>query len=118
VNDIDVLFSRIAGLGQDHLAREISEQLLATDVAHAVIDLDELSLVYPNPERSFARDNLHAVWPNFAKLGSLRVILPCGVPVLGSRGLSRHRLGSVTIRLVHDRATAQGQARVRSVGDV
>ena len=58
------------------MARAIAELLRAADVAHAVIDMDELSLIYPDPGRSFGRDNLRAVWPNFAAVPRLKVVLP------------------------------------------
>jgi hypothetical protein len=41
-----------------------------------VIDLDELSLVHPSPERSFALDNLKAIWPNYAAIPDLRLVIP------------------------------------------
>jgi predicted kinase len=64
------------GSGKSTLSRAMSEALRVAGVAHAVIDLDELSLVYPEPERPFARNNLRAVWPNYAAVGGLKVILP------------------------------------------
>jgi hypothetical protein len=45
-------------------------------MANAVIDLDDLNKVYPYPERSFARDNLKAIWPNYAAIPDLRLVIP------------------------------------------
>jgi hypothetical protein len=54
----------------------MAELLRECDLANAVIDLDDLSLVYPFPERSFARDNLKAIWPNYAAIPDLRLVIP------------------------------------------
>ena len=45
-------------------------------MANAVIDLDDLCKVYPFPERSFARNNLKAVWPNFTAIPELKLVIP------------------------------------------
>jgi hypothetical protein len=45
-------------------------------LANAVIDLDALSIVYPNQGRPFSRANLRAVWPNYAAVPGIRVLLP------------------------------------------
>lgn len=41
-----------------------------------MIDLDEISLVHPNQGRSFARENLRAIWPRYAAVAGLRLLLP------------------------------------------
>ncbi len=64
------------GSGKTTLSLTISEMLRTADVAHAVIDLDQLSLIFPSPRRSFANDNLRAVWPNFAAVPGLKVVIP------------------------------------------
>jgi ABC-type proline/glycine betaine transport system ATPase subunit len=77
VNDVDVLVLHGSpGSGKCTLSRAVAERLRTADVANAVIDLDELSLVHPHPGRWFARDNLKAIWPNFAAIPHLKVILP------------------------------------------
>jgi predicted kinase len=64
------------GSGKSTLSRAMAECLREADLAHAVIDLDDLSLIYPHPRRSFARENLEAIWPNYAAVAGLKVILP------------------------------------------
>jgi predicted kinase len=76
VTDVLVLHGS-PGSGKSTLARALSEALREADVAHGVIDLDELSLVHPYPGRWFPRDNLRALWPNYvAAAPGLKLIIP------------------------------------------
>jgi chloramphenicol 3-O-phosphotransferase len=63
------------GSGKSTLARAISEALREVGVAHGVIDMDELSLVDPSPGRSFAMTNLRAIWPNYAAVPNVKMII-------------------------------------------
>ena len=54
----------------------MAEHLRAADMANAVIDLDDLCKGYPYPERSFARENLKAIWLNYAAIPDLKLVIP------------------------------------------
>ena len=64
------------GSGKSTLANAIAEYLRQMDIAHAVIDVDEVGRIYPELGSSFAWNNLRAMWPNFAAIANLKVILP------------------------------------------
>jgi predicted kinase len=76
VNHVEVLVLHGSpGSGKTTLSRAVSELLGAAGKANAVIDLDELSLIYPSPGRSFACDNLKAIWPNYAAIPEIKVVI-------------------------------------------
>lgn len=65
------------GSGKSTLARALSEALWAADLAHGVIDLDDISIVHPYPGRWFPRANLRAMWPHYVDVApEMRVIIP------------------------------------------
>jgi len=70
------------GAGKSTLARAISEILRVSDLAHGVIDMDEISIVHPFQGRSFARENLRAIWPRYAAVPGIRLLLS-GVGLYG-----------------------------------
>jgi shikimate kinase len=77
VDDLGVLVLHGSpGSGKTTVSRAMAEQLRVADVTNAVIDLDDLCQVHPYPARSFARENLRAVWPNYALIPHLKLIIP------------------------------------------
>jgi predicted kinase len=66
-----------AGVGKTSVAHEVSAQLRAADIAHAVIDTDALDDVYPVPDEQWrlTERNLASVWQSFRELGTRRLIL-------------------------------------------
>jgi len=64
------------GAGKTTLARAVAERLSRLRLGNAVIDIDELAIVYPDQGRSFSRANLRVVWPNYAAISDVRVLLP------------------------------------------
>lgn len=77
MNDVDVLVLHGSpGSGKSTLSGAIAELLRESGLTNAVIDLDDLGMVYPHPERSFARDNLRAIWPNYAAIPDVRLVIP------------------------------------------
>jgi predicted kinase len=77
MNNTDVLvLNGSPGSGKSTLANAIDERLRTIGLAHAVIDVDELCRVAPEPDRSLKWRNLRAMWPNYSAIPNLKVILP------------------------------------------
>jgi hypothetical protein len=72
-----VLISGAAGVGKSSTAYEMSMQLQAAGVAHALIDTDELDRIYPVPDdlSQLTERNLTAIWQGFRERGASRVII-------------------------------------------
>ena len=81
-----LLITGPAGVGKSTLCWEMGAQLSAAEVAHAIIETDELDRVYPKPAaaeldrlKSGTRDvsslNLAALWATYRALGHRRLIM-------------------------------------------
>lgn len=75
-----LLVTGAPGVGKTTLVKEMGEQLFHAEVAHAVVDIDELARVRPAvPDKRVWAEltvaNLRAMWPNYEALGVERVIL-------------------------------------------
>lgn len=81
-----LLITGPAGVGKSTLCWEMSAQLAAAQVAHAVIETDELDRVFPRPNadeldriRPGTNDvssiNLAAIWSTYQALGHTRLIM-------------------------------------------
>ncbi|MFG2888478.1 hypothetical protein [Streptomyces sp. NPDC048248] len=74
-----LLLAGRAGVGKTTVGWEVSAQLRAADVQHAVIEGDFMAHIHPAPEgdprrTQIAERNLTAVWANFTQLGCRRLI--------------------------------------------
>jgi predicted kinase len=120
---IDVLvISGPAAVGKTSVANEVSAQLRAADIAHAVIDTDALDDVYPVPDEQWrlTERNLTSVWQSFRKLGTRRLIL-VGVYMHRESELSWIRRASgadrlVLVRLSASELTLGERVRRREIG--
>lgn len=84
------------GVGKTAVSYEVSALLRQHDVAHALIDGDNLDAVYPPVEGpALAEANLAAIWRNYAALGLRRVIYVNTVSVLESDMIHRALGGDV-----------------------
>lgn len=65
------------GSGKSTLARALALTLMQANIPWGVIDLDELSLIHPYPGRSFLRENLRLLWPNYVSaVPDVKLIIP------------------------------------------
>jgi predicted kinase len=75
-----------AGVGKSTLSWELSAQLAAAQVAHAVVESDELDRVFPRPgteeldgirpgTTDISSINLAAIWSTYRALGHTRLIM-------------------------------------------
>lgn len=65
------------GAGKSTLARALALALTQANMPWGVIDLDELNLIHPYPGRSFPRENLRVLWPNYvAAVPEIKLIIP------------------------------------------
>jgi broad-specificity NMP kinase len=75
-----ILLTGPVGSGKTTVAFEMSRQLEAAQVGHALVDTDELDRVFPPPaddphKTLLTRRNLAAVWANLRAAGAPRLIL-------------------------------------------
>lgn len=81
-----LLITGPAGVGKSTLSWEMSAQLAAAQVAHAVIETDELDRVFPRPDTAdlerirpgtvdVSSINLAAIWSTYRALGHTRLIM-------------------------------------------
>lgn len=81
-----LLITGPAGVGKSTLSWEMSAQLAAAQVAHAVVETDELDRVFPRPNADeldriqpgtidVSSINLAAIWSTYRALGHTRLIM-------------------------------------------
>ena len=117
-----VLIVGPAGVGKTSVANELSLQLRAAGVAHAVVDTDALDDVFPVPEEQWRLTERHlaAVWRSYRELGTERLVLT-GVRLdePDERAWIRRATGPerlTAIRLDAPVATLERRVREREIG--
>jgi hypothetical protein len=111
-----------AGVGKTSVGWEVSAQLRAAVVSHAVIEGDFMGQVHPAPEgdpdrSEITESNLTAVWANFTRRGYRRLIYTNTASVLPeATGMFERAMGP-GVRIVRVLLTASdATARERLVG--
>ncbi|MEU6986280.1 AAA family ATPase [Streptomyces sp. NPDC046324] len=100
-----------AGVGKTTVAWEVSAQLRAAAVPHAIIEGDFMGQVHPAPEgdphrEEITESNLSAVWANFAQRGYRRLVYTNTVSVLPeATGMFERAMGA-GVRIVRVLLTA------------
>lgn len=111
-----------SGIGKTSVAAEISRQLAAADVQHALIEGDNLDQAYPKPWQSgipLAEQNLAAMWSNYLAIGYHRLIYTNTVSVLEIDTLSGalgHVHRAIGVLLIGGDDTAESRLRGREIG--
>jgi adenylylsulfate kinase len=82
-----LLITGPVGVGKTSVGNELSEQLEAAELPHALFDLDSFATFFPRPEddpfgQRVALQALERLWPLYQDAGAARVVL---VRVLESR---------------------------------
>jgi predicted kinase len=100
-----------SGVGKSVVAWEVSAQLRAAGVAHAILEGDFMGQVHPppagDPDRSaLVERNLTAVWANFAALGYRRLIYTNTLSVLPDLTPMFARALGAEVRLIRVLLTA------------
>ncbi|HYH13481.1 MAG TPA: adenylyl-sulfate kinase [Thermomicrobiales bacterium] len=115
-----LLIAGRSGVGKSTVSYEVSELLRQHDVAHALVDGDNLDAVHPSVEgSSLAEANLRAIWSNYRALGHDRMIYVNTVSVLESE-MIRRAIGKDAeisgILLTASDDTAGERLRTREIG--
>ncbi|MEH0441474.1 hypothetical protein QBA74_39350 [Streptomyces scabiei] len=111
-----------AGVGKTTVGWEVSAQLRAAAVPHAVIEGDFMGQVHPAPagdphRAEITESNLTAVWANFAQRGYRRLIYTNTVSVLPEAAGMFERAMGAGVRIIRVLLTASdATARERLVG--
>ncbi|MES5820132.1 hypothetical protein [Streptomyces sp. RG80] len=115
-----------AGVGKTSVGWEVSAQLRAVGVGHAVVDGDFMGQLHPAPEddphrAAVAERNLTAVWGNYAELGCRRLVYTNTVSVLAeTEGTFRRAMGEgvriVRVLLTATDETAEQRLTGRELG--
>ncbi len=115
-----LLLAGRSGVGKTTVSYEVSEQLRTHNVAHALVDGDNLDAVYPQSEGSALPEaNLTSIWRNYRALGHDRLIYVNTVSVLEGDMMRRALGGEAEIRgvlLIAIDATVSQRLGRREIG--
>jgi Adenylylsulphate kinase len=98
-----------SGVGKSAVAVEMSAQLAARDIRHALIEGDNLDMAYPPPwAHGLAERNLASMWRNYLELGYHRLIYTntnsvCSVEELVAAMGGRPRVVAVLLTATEDK---------------
>ncbi|MDT0343653.1 ATP-binding protein [Streptomyces litchfieldiae] len=106
-----------AGVGKSTIGWEVSAQLCAAEVAHAIVEGDFMGQVHPAPEgdpdrMAITERNLAAVWANYARLGHRRLIYTRTVCVLPEHAGMFERVLGADARIIRVLLTASDETVV------
>lgn len=111
-----------SGVGKSSVAAEVSRILAAADVAHALIEGDNLDQAHPEPWRQgipLTERNLAAMWRNYREAGYARLVYTNTASVVEMPSLTAalgQDVDAVGILLTADDATAAGRLSGREIG--
>ncbi|MFJ7194016.1 MULTISPECIES: hypothetical protein [unclassified Streptomyces] len=113
-----------AGVGKTTAGWEVSAQLQAARIAHALVEGDNLDQIFPAPPKDPSRSriteaNLAAMWHNYSALGCRRMIYTNTVSVLEPDLIARAMGGTpriIAVLLTANDATAQQRLSGREIG--
>jgi hypothetical protein len=113
-----------AGVGKTTVGWEVSAQLQAAQIAHALVEGDNLDQIFPapstDPDRSgITEANLAAMWRNYAALGCRRLIYTNTLSVLEPDLISRALGGAsriIAVILTANDDTARERLTAREIG--
>ncbi|MBB5775980.1 hypothetical protein [Nonomuraea jabiensis] len=119
-----LIISGPVGVGKTSVAGEIFDQLIARDISHAVIDLDNLGLCWPFGEEDpyndrMAMRNLADVWRNYAAAGVERLVIARVVETRDELAAYRAAVPGadvVVCQLMADKQTLLGRVARREAG--
>lgn len=100
-----------SGVGKTVVGREVSAQLRAAGVPHAIVEGDFLGQVHPAPDddpdrTGLVERNLTAVWSNIAALGYRRLVYTNTLSVMPSMTRTFERAMGADVRIVRVLLTA------------
>ena len=109
-----------SGVGKSSVAFEVSAQLAASNVAHALIEGDFLDLAFPPPsDDRLAEKNLATMWANYQDGGYTRLIYTNTLSVLFADRIVAAMRGPVhvtSVLLTCTDKTARERLALREIG--